>query len=398
MKIIPHYGDVNDPKIRAKYGYLEATVSIIGNFLLFIMKLLLGIFINSISLIADAFHTLSDVGTSGVVIFGFKMAKKPPDKEHPFGHGRIEYIAALIIAVLLVVVGIGFIEESIERIINSVTIINREFALIIGVVVIITAVAKELMARFSYSIAKKIKSDMLVGDAWHHRSDALTSIGVGVGIIGSAQGFPILDPIFGITVSVIIIYVGIDLFKKTSNMLIGHAPDDEIVEKIENIAKSLEEIEGTHKINVHDYGTSKVISLHAEVKNNLKLDEAHKIADDLERKIRRRLNYPIIIHIDPKETPKDEIISHKIIQSILENQKEIISFHKIQIIRGGTKNEIKMHIIVDKDMPVEDSHKLCHNVQSSLQTVYGSCNADIHLEPCQKDCMICTLTCNKRLI
>jgi divalent metal cation (Fe/Co/Zn/Cd) transporter len=253
------------------------------------------------------------------------------------------------------------------------------------------------MAQFSYKIAKKIKSDILVGDAWHHRSDALASVAVGVGIIGSAQGFPILDPIFGIIVSLIIIYVGIDLFKKTSNMLIGQAPDEDIVEKIEGILDSRDEIAGFHKVHVHDYGTSKVISLHAEVKNNLKLEEAHQIADDLEEKVKTVMDFPIIIHLEPKEISTNGMISQRAIQNLLENQKDIISFHKIQIIRGGTKDQIKMHIIVDKDMSIEDSHKLCHNVQSNLETTYGSCNVDIHLEPCQKDCMICTLTCDRRM-
>ena len=136
IKIIPEYGDINNPNVRAKYGYLEGYISILGNTILFLLKLFLGLFISSIALIADSIHTLSDVGTSAVVILGFKTAKTPSDKEHPHGHGRIEYIATLIISVLLIVTGIGFIQQSIERIINNQTIINQEYAIIIGIIII----------------------------------------------------------------------------------------------------------------------------------------------------------------------------------------------------------------------------------------------------------------------
>ena len=227
FKIIPDYGDTADPNIRAKYGYLEATISIIGNILIFFIKLFLGIFINSITLIADGVHSLSDVSTSGVVIFGFRIAKKKPDKEHPYGHGRAEYIATLIIAILLILVGFGFIQQSIERIINLETIRHGEYAIIISIIVIISAILKEVMARYSNAISKKIKSDVLKADAWHHRSDVISSIGVALGILGARYGFPIFDPLFGIVVAIIIMYVGINLIRTASNFLIGQAPDEE---------------------------------------------------------------------------------------------------------------------------------------------------------------------------
>ena len=129
MHLIPEYGDTNNPEVRAKYGYLEAAVSIIVNTFLFLLKLFLGFYINSIALVADGFHSLSDVSTSGIVIFGFKIAKKKPDEEHPFGHGRAEYIATLIIAILLILIGLGFIQRSIDRIINPVDLYHQDHIL-----------------------------------------------------------------------------------------------------------------------------------------------------------------------------------------------------------------------------------------------------------------------------
>jgi cation diffusion facilitator family transporter len=396
-KIIPNYGDITNPNIRAKYGYLEATISIIGNILIFLIKLSLGIFINSIALIADGFHSLSDVSTSGVVIFGFRIAKKKPDKEHPYGHGRAEYIATLIIAILLILVGIGFIQQSIERIINLETIQHGEYAIIISIIVIISAIMKELMARYSNAIAKKIDSDVLKADAWHHRSDAISSIGVAIGILGARYGFPILDPIFGIVVSVIIIYVGIKLVRTASNFLLGQSPDQELIKQIKAIAQKTDNVLGIHDISIHDYGTTKILTIHTEVNSNLPLNEAHKIADNLENNISTKTRYSTIIHLDPKEIQFDLKTKKRIIETILNKQKEIISFHKIQIIRGTDNEDIKMHLIVDKDMSTKNSHELCHRLKSSLEEVYGSCNVDIHFEPCGKDCKICTISCQKKI-
>ena len=391
-RLIPDYGDPEDINIRAKYGYLEGIVSIIGNSVLFVIKLVLGLIINSIALIADVFHTLSDSGTSAVVIFGFKMSKKPPDKEHPFGHGRVEYVATLIVAILLFLVGIGFIEQSIERILDTISITNTEFALTIGIVIIISAAIKEFMAQFSNLIGKKIKSDVLIADAWHHRSDAIASIAVGLGIIGSTYGYPLLDPIFGIIVSLIIIYVGIDLIRKTSNILIGYAPAKEIVIRIRKIVKSVDGVNEIDSISIHDYGFTKIISLQIKVENDLKLDEAHNIAD----RIGDILNFSTIIHLEPQETHQDKEISKKMIEGILDKRKDIMSFHKIEIVRLGNSENIKMHIIVDKDMSIKDSHILCHNLESIIKEEYGECKIDIHLEPCEKECKICTFSCKNR--
>ena len=398
--MIPDYGDINDPDIRAKYGYLEASVSIFGNCFLFLLKLVLGLFINSISLIADAVHTLSDVGTSLVVVLGFSISKKPSDEEHPFGYGRVEHIATLIIAISLILVGLGFIIQSIDRIVNYVTIVNHDLAVITGILMIGTSAIKELMARFSVSIGKKIKSGILIADAWHHRSDAFTNIVVGIGIIGSTFGYPMLDPVFGVIVSMIIIYVGVELVRTASNFLIGQAPDQELVDKIDEMAKSVNGVCGVHMISVHDYGTSKAVSLHAEVENHLTLDEAHQIADNIENKINEEMNYTTIVHLDPKKMkPYTEISKRKkrkIVNKILKDQGQIVSFHKIKIIRIGGKDDIKVHLIVNKDMPVGISHELCHNLQSLVQREYGLCDLDIHLEPCEGDCKVCQLSCSNR--
>ncbi|UCD13838.1 MAG: cation diffusion facilitator family transporter [Thermoplasmatales archaeon] len=395
-RIIPSYGNINDPVVRAKYGYLEATISIVGNTALFLLKLFLGLFINSIALIADAFHTLSDVGTSGVVIFGFKLAKQPSDIEHPFGHGRVEYIATLIIAILLVITGVGFIQQSIERIINNIGIINQEFAIIIGIIIIVSSIIKEAMARFSFALGEKINSDVLIADAWHHRSDVFASIAVGISIIASSFGYPFIDAIFGIIVSFIIIYVGINLARTSSNFLVGQAPDNQLIKEIKEVASQTKNVKGIHDISLHDYGTTKIVTLHAEVDDNLSLEKAHKTADELEKNIQDKTKYSTVIHIDPTETLKNIKDKKRVIEALLEKQKEIKSFHKIRIIHTEEKDNIKMHLVVDEKMPIHDSHTLCNQLKTILEKKYGPCKLDIHFDPCIKNCKICTIFCLKR--
>ena len=352
FSLIPEYGNPDDPLVRAKYGYLEGIVSIIGNTILFIIKLALGLFINSIALIADSVHTLSDVGTSIVVIVGFNISKKPSDKIHPYGYGRVEYIATVIIAVLLVITGVGFIQQSVERILNSISITHQQYALLIGVIILISALMKEWMARFSLTLGKKIKSDILTAEAWHHRSDALASLGVGISIIGSSYGFPLLDPVFGIIVSLIIIYVSIILGKTSAHFLIGRSPDATLINSIQEIGRQLKGVSNIHDISLHDYGTNKIITLHAEVDKDLSLDEAHAIADALEKKITDFMHYSTIIHVEPTDFHPDTGLKKKVIENILETQQGVISFHNIRIIRRSEKDDISMHLIVNKDMSV----------------------------------------------
>jgi divalent metal cation (Fe/Co/Zn/Cd) transporter len=169
------------------------------------------------------------------------------------------------------------------------------------------------------------------------------------------------------------------------------------VDKIRKIVTRIPDVTGVNGISIHDYGVSKVVSLEVYVENDLPLDDAHEIANKIENRIERVLNYATIIHLEPKETHPDKKISKQIIANILEKDPEIFSFHKIQIIRYGKSENIKMHLIVDKDMPVGDSHKLCHNLEETIKNEYGECKVDIHLEPCKDDCRICSYYCKRRV-
>jgi cation diffusion facilitator family transporter len=295
--LIPDYGDPSKPEVRAKYGYLEGFVSITGNMGLFVIKLVLGVMVNSICLIADSFHTLSDIWTSIILIAGFKLSKKGPDEKHPFGHGRIEFIAGLIIAIFLVIVGIGFIYQSIERIIHP-AMVEGNFLIIF--LLLFFSLVKEGMARFSMVLGKKIDSPTLLADAWHHRSDAIATILVAVAILGSMYNYPALDSFFGIIIAGLIIYVGIGLAKKSSDRIIGEAPTKEMINSIKKLASDIEGVKDVHEIEVHDYGDYKVVTLHLEV-GNMNIKRAHDIASIVEDKIKREMNISTIVHLEPHD-------------------------------------------------------------------------------------------------
>jgi len=290
--------------LRKRIGYLEAWVSIIGNVLLFLLKLLIGIAINSLSLIADAFHSLSDVLTSIVVLVGFKFGEKPADKEHPFGHGRIEIIATLIIAFLLIVVTYDIGKSAILRIISPQKV---KFSSIAIIFMIASAGFKEWMASFSIFLGKKINASSLIADAWHHRSDAIASLLVGLGLIFMRFNLYLIDGILAVCVAILIGWIAVRLIITSSNTLIGEAPDSKLINKISQISLSVPGVINMHDIYVHDYNTNKIISLHVEVNDNLLADAAHEIATTVEEKIKEKTHaYNVTAHIDPKERKRKD--------------------------------------------------------------------------------------------
>jgi len=280
-------------------GYLEAWVSIIGNILLFIFKFLFGIALNSIALIADAFHSLSDVLTSVVVLAGFMVGGKPADKEHPFGHGRVEQIATLVIAFLLAFVAYELGRSSIGRMLSPQPV---KYSFWVVVFLVLSTIFKEWMARFSIYLGKKIDSSALIADAWHHRSDAVASFLVAVGLVVISLGrFAYLDGVLGLGVVLLLIWVVYDLARSASSFLIGEAPAEEFEIKIRNEILSIPGVLNYHDIRFHDYQNHKVLSLHVEVQHNLTAKEAHRIALEVQDKLKKNIgeSVDVTVHIDP---------------------------------------------------------------------------------------------------
>lgn len=288
---------------REKVGYLEGWISIVGNLLLFAIKFSFGLILKSISLIAESFHSLSDILTSIIVIFGFKLSKKPPDEKHPFGHGRIEKIAGLIIAILLIFLGMNFGKEAFLRILHPKEI---KFNLFITVFMFFSGFFKEWMARFSILLGKSINSDALIADGLHHRLDGYASFLVGIGFILMKFKIYYVDGIIGLIIVGFLIKLGIDIIRETSSFLIGEYPGEEIIQKINDMVFSVQGVLNVHDIKVHDYLNKKIISLHIEVDSNLSAKQAHEIALKVQDVLKESIkNSEISVHIDPQGERED---------------------------------------------------------------------------------------------
>lgn len=285
---------IDAPEQRKQIAYLEAFVSIIGNIILAVMKAIFGLMLNSISMIADAVHTASDVLTSLVVILGFKLSAIPADEKHPHGHGRIEFIATLIMSLMLMGVGIKFGFDSYQRYLENTPVKGSYWVV---AAMILAAIIKEIMSRFSIDLGNRISSPALIADAWHHRTDAIASVLVAFAILASQYGYYRVDAVLGFAVSALIIWTGFEIFNDSTSKLIGESDEDQI-ERINCLAMDIPGVRATHDIAVHDYGANKVISLHIEVDGSMLLNEAHGIAQQVEEIINCEMYARTTVHLD----------------------------------------------------------------------------------------------------
>jgi len=379
-KFIKDHQNVNDLKVRARYGALEGWASIVGNLLLFVVKIVLGISIKSVSLIADAVHTLADSGTSAVVIIGFKIARKPSDKEHPFGHGRAESIAALVVSVLLFMAGVELVEKSIHAIIkpHSSTASAGVIVIIVGTIII-----KELMSRFSYQLGEIINSQALKADALHHQSDVIATAMVVVALLATRFGYNYVDGLMGVFVSLIIFYSALTIAKEAVNPLLGEAPSRKIIKEIEELALAHEGVSGVHDIILYKYGQVHITTLHIEVSDNASASELHTLSEEVEEEITQKLGGKTVVHVDPinKNHPKYEQIAEAI-KEIISRDRRINSFHDLRIV-GCEVNKCKavFDIALEQDADEQETYDIIRSISEKFKTKFPEMKTVIKAEP-----------------
>jgi cation diffusion facilitator family transporter len=280
------------------YGFFASVLSIVVNLVLFTVKIIFGVLLNSISLLADAFHALSDVITSVIVIIGFKISSKPPDRRHPFGHGRAERISAIILASILIVVGIEFFLNGLRRIANPIPI---ESNWLIVSILIISIIVKEFLSHISFEFSVKIGSSALKADAWHHRTDTISTVLVLLGFISFRFGFFHLDGILGIVIGCFIAYTGYSIIKESGSILMGEAPSPAFIERIKRIALRCEGVSDVHHIHVHNYGGKLGVTVHIRLNTDIQLGEAHKKASEVEKCIKEEIKgVEVTVHTEPE--------------------------------------------------------------------------------------------------
>lgn len=340
--------NIQKEEVRNKYGYLAGVVGIVLNLLLFIVKFSVGMITSSIAVTADAFNNFSDMASSVITIVGFKMASKPADKEHPFGHGRLEYLSALLVAFMVMFVGIQFIQSSVKRIMNPVPI---KFEIVPFILLLISIFIKLWLSRFNKVVGEKIESSALKAAAVDAMGDVFTSSCVVISFLATRFTSLPLDGYIGIVVSLAILYAGYSLVKETISPLLGEAPDEKLVEDINQGVLSYEHITGVHDLIIHNYGVGKCMaSIHAEIPADIDIMTIHDVIDEAEREISKKLNIYLVIHMDPICMENEEIlVAREEVEDIISNIDYIKSIHDFRIVGESDKKNLIFDIVVNPE-------------------------------------------------
>lgn len=365
---VKNYDNVSDVKVRGAYANLAGIVGIVTNLMLFIIKLSVGLLSNSVSILADAFNNLSDAASSIITIIGFKMANKPADAEHPFGHGRIEYITAMIVSFMVMLVGLQFVKTSFQKIINPTLV---TFELWPFILLLISIGFKLWLSKFNKSIGNKINSSTLKATATDAMGDVFTSTTVVISFLISEFTTLPIDGYIGIIVALAIVYSGFSLIKETLSPLLGEPPDPVLVSDITDMVMSYDNITGIHDLIVHNYGPGRIMaSIHAEIPSNIDIMEIHHIIDTAEREISKKLNIYLVIHMDPICVDTDEIIeARNMVKDVLSKYEEVKSFHDFRVVGENNNKNLIFDIEVSPNCLANEitSAKLLDNIEKDIK-------------------------------
>lgn len=352
---------VEKMSVRTAYGVLSSVVGIFCNVILFVAKWIVGYFLHSISVMADAFNNLSDAGSSIIGLVGVKMASKPADKDHPFGHGRIEYIAALVVSFLVIEVGFTFLKEAVGKI-REPQMLKFQF---VSVVILIISVGVKLwLGMFNRKLGKRIDSKVMLATAADAMGDVITTSATIVSLIFFRVTGVNIDGFVGLGVALIVIWAGIGIAKDTLEPLIGKPVDPEEYDKITKFVEKYDGIVGSHDLIVHNYGPGRsMASIHAEVPNDVEIEVSHEIIDKIERDAAKTLGIFLVIHMDPVEMKDEHVLSvKKQVRRILDALDSEVSIHDFRMVDGTDQ----INLIFDMVVPFEYDDKRKNELRTSL--------------------------------
>ena len=373
-RFVKDYQQTEAVQVRTAYGTLSSMVGIFCNVLLFGAKLLIGLLINSISVMADAFNNLSDAASSIIGFIGVKMAEKPADDDHPFGHGRIEYIAAFIVAFIVIQVGFSLFKTSLNKILNPE---SMSFKWISIVILSLSVAVKLWLSLFNRTLGKRINSKVMLATAADAMGDVVTTSATMLSIAVFGIFGVNIDGIVGIAVSVVVMIAGVNIAKDTLAPLIGEAIDPQLYEQITNFVESFEGILGTHDLIVHNYGPSKsMASIHAEVPNDVNVERSHEVIDQIEHEAARRFGLLLVIHMDPVETHDGRIREFRdMLGEVLTELDSRLSFHDFRMVDGVEHINLIFDLVVPREYKaaVQDNLKARISAAVRKRDTRGAC-------------------------
>lgn len=345
--------NVKDPVVREKYGVLCGGYGIFLNILLFAGKYIAGVLSHSIAMTADAFNNLSDAGSSLLSLIGFKLSGQKPDPEHPFGHGRMEYLSGLAVSAIIVLMGYELIKDSFIKIIHPEEI---SFSWVSMGILFASILVKVYMAIYSRSVGKRIDSATLMATSTDSLSDTISTFVVLACTFIAYFTNIRLDGYAGLFVGILILVAGAKAAKETIDPLLGKAPSKEFVDSIEEIVTSYDEIIGIHDLIVHDYGPGRImISLHAEVDSKGDLNELHDVIDNAESELKEKLGCHAVIHMDPIEVGNEETDKLKeLVREVIKEYDPTMTFHDFRVVIGNTHTNLIFDAVVSYDKKVSD--------------------------------------------
>ena len=349
--------NISDPTVRKSYGTLSSVVGIIINFILAAFKILAGVLSGSVAIIADAFNNLSDSGTSVITLISFKLSSKPADKEHPYGHARLEYIASMVVSFIILLVGAELLIDSGKTLLGLSEAKSTEISNITIIILSLSILLKLWLGLFYRSIGKKIDSTVINAAATDSFSDSFSTVAVLISsIVIKLTSWNIIDAIVGIAVSIPIIIAGLKILNETKDILLGEGPVDETVSAIEKIVDQFPDIIGIHDLMVHNYGPNKfVASLHAEVDGKKDIYYLHDMIDNAERRINEELDIICTIHMDPIVTDDENVNELK--SFLLETMKECdleLPIHDFRVVIGQTHTNMIFDVVLPFDHPLSE--------------------------------------------
>ncbi len=367
-RFVKDYENVQNDQVRTRYVVAASIVGILCNVFLFAGKFLAGIFMQSIAVTADAFNNLSDAASSIVSYVGMKMASKPADEEHPFGHGRIEYISAFIVAFLVIEVGFSLLKTSIDKIMHPEEVV---FQMIPFVMLGISVFVKLWLGMFNKKLGKRVNAKVLEATAADCFGDmAVTSATMAAILIGYFFNVNI-DAIAGLVVSVLVMWAGVNIAKDTLEPLIGAAVDPEFCKLLTAKVEAYDGVVGTHDLIVHNYGPNRsMASIHAEVPRDVDIEKSHEIIDRIEREVSHELGIFLVIHMDPVETKDENLLQlkkelHHIMQEIDEN----ITFHDLRMVNGEHQINLIFDIVIPYSYTSEQKKETLTRIKTMVKQV-----------------------------
>lgn len=338
--------DVQDACVRLSYGNLAGITGIVCNVLLFAIKFFTGLFTGSISITADAVNNLSDASSGVITLLGFKLAGKPADPEHPYGHARMEYLAGLVVSFVILLIGVQLAGESVQKILHPAA---ATFGIVPAVMLVFSILVKLWMAGFYRSIGKKIDSTTLLAASADSRNDVISTGAVLLALLISAWTDLDLDGWMGMAVALFILYSGIGLIKDTLDPLLGRAPSEDLTQRVEEKILSYEGILGTHDLMVHDYGPGQCFaSVHVEMSAEMNVMRSHDIIDTIERDFHEQDHIHLVIHYDPIETGSEAVgTMRQWVTERVHAVSPLLSIHDFRMVKG----ELHTNLIFDVAAP-----------------------------------------------